>query len=85
MDAYSAIQIAVAAVEGFQLRSEHLPLSSCCHGMSKSRGHSAHGCCTSASANIRLGPTLPAFVTPNVLKVLNEKFNLMPIKRRRRT
>jgi len=29
--------------------------------------------------NIRLGPSLPAFVTPNVLKVLNEKFNLMPI------
>jgi 6Fe-6S prismane cluster-containing protein len=29
--------------------------------------------------NIRLGPTLPAFVTPNVLKVLSEKFNLMPI------
>jgi len=30
--------------------------------------------------NIRLGPTLPAFVTPNVLNVLHEKFNLMPIK-----
>ncbi len=30
--------------------------------------------------NIRLGPTLPAFVTPNVLNVLVEKFNLMPIK-----
>jgi hydroxylamine reductase len=30
--------------------------------------------------NIRLGPTLPAFVTPNVLKVLGDKFNLMPIK-----
>jgi hydroxylamine reductase len=29
--------------------------------------------------NIRLGPSLPAFVTPNVLKVLNEKFDLMPI------
>ena len=29
--------------------------------------------------NIRLGPTLPAFVTPNVLNVLSEKFNLMPI------
>jgi len=29
--------------------------------------------------NIQLGPSLPAFVTPNVLKVLNEKFNLMPI------
>jgi hydroxylamine reductase len=29
--------------------------------------------------NMRLGPTLPAFVGPNVLKVLVEKFNLMPI------
>ncbi len=29
--------------------------------------------------NIRLGPTLPAFVTPAVLKVLIEKFNIMPI------
>ena len=30
--------------------------------------------------NIRLGPTLPAFVSPNVLNVLVEKFNLMPIR-----
>ena len=30
--------------------------------------------------NIRLGPTLPAFVAPNVLKVLSEKCNLMSIK-----
>ena len=30
--------------------------------------------------NIRLGPTLPAFVTPTVLNVLVEKFNHMPIK-----
>jgi hydroxylamine reductase len=29
--------------------------------------------------NIRLGPSLPAFVSPNVLKVLVEKFNRMPI------
>ena len=29
--------------------------------------------------NIRLGPTLPAFVTPNVLEVLVEKFGIMPI------
>ena len=28
---------------------------------------------------IRLGPTLPAFVSPNVLKVLVEKFNIKPI------
>jgi hydroxylamine reductase len=30
--------------------------------------------------NIRLGPTLPAFITPNVLNVLVEKFNIQPIK-----
>jgi hydroxylamine reductase len=29
--------------------------------------------------NIRLGPTLPAFVTPAVLNVLVEKFNIMPV------
>ena len=29
--------------------------------------------------NIKLGPTLPAFVTPNVLNFLVEKFNIAPI------
>ena len=29
---------------------------------------------------IRLGPTLPAFVSPSVLKVLVEKFNIRPIR-----
>ena len=29
--------------------------------------------------NIRLGPSLPAFVTPSVLNVLVEKFNIKPI------
>jgi hydroxylamine reductase len=30
--------------------------------------------------NIRLGPSLPAFITPNMLQVLVEKFNIMSIK-----
>jgi len=29
--------------------------------------------------DIRLGPSLPAFITPNILSVLVEKFNVMPI------
>ena len=29
--------------------------------------------------NIRLGPTLPAFISPNVLKVLVDKFAIKPI------
>ena len=28
--------------------------------------------------NIKLGPSLPAFITPNVLKVLVENFNIAP-------
>ena len=30
--------------------------------------------------NIRLGPSLPAFVTPNVLDVLVDKFAIKPIR-----
>jgi hydroxylamine reductase len=30
--------------------------------------------------DIRLGPSLPAFVSPNVLDVLVKNFNIMPIK-----
>jgi hydroxylamine reductase len=29
--------------------------------------------------NIKLGPTLPAFISPNVLNILVEKFNISPI------
>ncbi len=29
--------------------------------------------------NMRLGPTLPAFITPNILNVLVEKYNIKPI------
>jgi hydroxylamine reductase len=30
--------------------------------------------------NIKLGPTLPAFVSPNVLQILVDKFKIAPIK-----
>jgi hydroxylamine reductase len=29
--------------------------------------------------NIRLGPSLPAFISPNILSVLVKNFNIMPI------
>jgi len=29
--------------------------------------------------NIRLGPSLPAFITPNILNVLVENFNIAPV------
>jgi len=30
--------------------------------------------------DIRIGPSLPAFITPGIFNVLVEKFNIMPIK-----
>ena len=30
--------------------------------------------------NIRIGPSLPAFLTPNLVKILVDKFGIMPIK-----
>ena len=29
-------------------------------------------------SDVLIGPSLPAFITPNILKVLVEKFNIMP-------
>jgi hydroxylamine reductase len=29
--------------------------------------------------SIQIGPSLPAFITPNILKMLVERFNIMPI------
>ena len=34
---------------------------------------------TPHASDIRLGPSLPAFITPNVLDVLVKNFNIMPI------
>jgi len=36
-------------------------------------------CCFLGVKGIRLGPTLPAFLSPNVAAVLVEKFNIKPI------
>ena len=38
-----------------------------------------YGAIAARTQNIRIGPSLPAFVTPNVLNVLVEKFNIKPV------
>jgi hydroxylamine reductase len=78
-DAYSAIQIAVALANAFECDVNDLPLSmvlswyeqkAVCHPADPAApGHQEHP----------LGPSLPAFITPNVLKVLVDNFNIMPI------
>jgi hydroxylamine reductase len=79
-DAYSAIQIAVALSKAFNCGVNDLPLSLVLSWYEQKAVAILLTLLHLGIRNIRLGPTLPAFVTPNVLKVLQEKFNLMPIK-----
>ena len=79
-DAYSAIQIAVALSKAFGCGVNELPLSLVLSWYEQKAVAILLTLLHLGIRNIRLGPTLPAFVTPTVLGVLVEKFNLMPIK-----
>jgi hydroxylamine reductase len=78
-DAYSAIQIAVALSKAFNCGVNDLPLSLVLSWYEQKAVAILLTLLYLGLRNIRIGPSLPAFVTPNVLKVLVEKFNLMPI------
>ncbi|MBC7129706.1 hydroxylamine reductase [Candidatus Bathyarchaeota archaeon] len=79
-DAYSAIKIAQALAQVFNVDVNELPLSLICSWYEQKAVAILLSLLYLGIKNIRLGPSLPAFVTPNILKVLVEKFNIMPIK-----
>jgi hydroxylamine reductase len=79
-DAYSAIQIAVALSKAFNVGVNDLPLSMVLSWYEQKAVAILLTLLYLGIKNIRLGPTLPAFVTPNVLDVLVKNFNIMPIK-----
>lgn len=78
-DAYSAIKIAVALSQAFNCRVNDLPLSLVLSWYEQKAVCILLTLLFLGIKHIRLGPTLPAFITPNVLRVLVEKFDLMPI------
>jgi len=78
-DAFSAIQIAVALAEAFGCPVNDLPLSLVLSWYEQKAVCILLSLLHLGIKNIRLGPSLPAFVGPNVLKVLVENFNIMPI------
>jgi len=78
-DAYSAIKIAVALANAFGCGVNDLPLSLVLSWYEQKAVAILLTLLHLGIRNIRLGPTLPAFVTPAVLQVLVEKFNLTPI------
>ncbi len=78
-DAYSAIQIAVALANAFETDVNSLPLSMILSWYEQKAVCILLSLLYLGIKNIRLGPTLPAFITPNVLNVLVEKFDIKPI------
>jgi hydroxylamine reductase len=78
-DAYSAIQIAVALAGAFNCGVNDLPLSMVLSWYEQKAVAILLTLLHLGIKNIRLGPSLPAFVTPPVLNVLVEKFNIAPI------
>jgi hydroxylamine reductase len=78
-DAYSAIQIAVALSKAFGVGVNDLPLSMILSWYEQKACAILLTLLHLGIKNIRLGPTLPAFLTPNVLDVLVKNFNIMPI------
>ncbi len=78
-DAYSAIQVAVALAKVFNCGVNDLPLSLVLSWYEQKAVCILLTLLSLGIKDIRLGPSLPAFVSPTVLNVLVEKFGIRPI------
>jgi hydroxylamine reductase len=79
-DAYSAVVIAQALATAFNVGLNELPLSIILSWYEQKACAILLSLLYLGVKNIRLGPSLPAFITPTVLKVLVDNFNIMPTK-----
>jgi hydroxylamine reductase len=79
-DAYSAVKIAQALADAFKVGVNDLPLSMVLSWYEQKAVAILLSLLYLGIKDIRIGPSLPAFITPNILKVLVDKFNIMPIK-----
>ncbi|MBQ3119820.1 MAG: hydroxylamine reductase, partial [Peptococcaceae bacterium] len=75
-DAYSAIKIAVALAEAFDCSVNELPLSMILSWYEQKAVSILLTLLHLGIKNIKLGPTLPAFVSANVLNLLAENYNI---------
>ena len=78
-DAYSAIKVAVALSEAFGCGVNDLPLTLVLSWYEQKAVCILLTLLYLGIKNIYLGPTLPAFVSPNVLNYLVENFQITPI------
>lgn len=78
-DAYGAIQVALALADAFKCGVNDLPLTLCISWFEQKAVAVLLTLLHLGVKGIKLGPALPAFVTPNVLNILVDKFDLQPI------
>ena len=78
-DAYSAIKVAVALAKAFGCNVNELPLSMILSWYEQKAVCILLTLLHLGIKNIYLGPTLPAFISPNVLNYLVENYNISPI------
>jgi hydroxylamine reductase len=78
-DCYGAIKIALALADALGCGVNDLPLSLVVSWYEQKAVAILLTLLYLGVKNIKLGPSLPAFINPNVLKILVEKFNISPI------
>jgi hydroxylamine reductase len=78
-DAYSAVQIALALAKAFDVEVNELPLSLIISWYEQKAVCVLLALLHLGIKGIRLGPSLPAFLTPNVLDTLVKNFDIKPI------
>jgi len=78
-DAYSAIQVAVALANAFECEVNDLPLSMILSWYEQKAVCILLTLLHLGIKDIKVGPSLPAFITPTVLQVLVDNFNIAPV------
>ena len=78
-DAYGAIQVAVALADAFGCSVNELPLSFVLSWYEQKAVCILLTLLHLGIKNIRLGPSLPAFLSPNILNFLVENYGIAPI------
>ncbi|WP_312071569.1 hydroxylamine reductase [Anaerotignum propionicum] len=78
-DSYSAVKVAMALAEAFECGVNDLPLSLVLSWYEQKAVGILLALLSLGIKDIRLGPSLPAFITPNIMQVLVDKFDLKPI------
>ncbi|MCL2123590.1 MAG: hydroxylamine reductase [Desulfovibrionaceae bacterium] len=78
-DAFSAVKIALALAEAFSCSVNELPLSLVLSWYEQKAVAVLLTLLALGVKGIRLGPSLPAFITPAVLQVLADNFDIKPI------